>query len=201
MKQIPPLHASTWASVPELDAEALCLTHAWSKGHWEAAMMTKSMAWCYPGAVGGTQHLYLRNWERSRHSRIGLGELCSLTKRAQKSKHCLQNKAHTPLVTGVLQAGINARIVTAENKFSYVWQLPENIGRGRGACTAQQHLCELISHIADGKPAADWDSRRWPVWPRRTWRRLGGKARPCADSPHHTSQVSDARQMRNRTDF
>lgn len=67
-------------------------------------------------------------------------------------------------------------IVTAENKFSYVWQLPENIGRGQGVCTAQQHLCELISHIADGKPAADWDSRRWPVWLRRTWRRLGGKS-------------------------
>lgn len=67
-------------------------------------------------------------------------------------------------------------IVTAENKFSYVWQLPENIGRGQGVCTAQQHLCELISHIADGKPAADWDSRRWPVWLRRTWRRLGRKS-------------------------
>lgn len=135
--------------------------------------------------------LTLQTWEEATYNSQRTPSTCSrrgrlppsdssnhscLSKWKQKSKHCLQNKAHTPLVTGVLQAGINVMIVTAENKFSYVWQLPENIGRGQGVCTAQQHLCELISHIADGKPAADWDSRRWPVWLRRTWRRLGGKS-------------------------
>lgn len=37
---------------PELDAEPSCLTQAWSKEHWEAATMTKSSAWCYPGTGG-----------------------------------------------------------------------------------------------------------------------------------------------------
>lgn len=127
------------------------------------------------------------------------------SKQAQKSKRCLQNKARTPLVTRVLQAGINAMIVTAENKFVYVWQLPENIGRGRGVCTAQQHLCELISHIADGKPAADWDSRRWPVWLRRTWRRQGRRKKKkhvlTVTAQNDILEMSDAQQMRNRADF
>lgn len=125
---------------------------------------------------------------KERHVGPGFGEISSLIKRAQKSKRCLQNKAHTLPVTRVLQAGINVMIVTAENKFSYVWQLPENIGRGQGVCTAQQHLCELISHIADGKPAADGDSRRWPVWSRRTWRRLGRKSTSSLWQPPVISQ-------------